>query len=333
MRPLALTLALTALAPAWAQRNLEVGMASGTVLYFGDLGNYQGAVQWNSARPGVSLTVRDFINNPKRYVTRSLTAEARLSWFRAGYDERAPIRGMAPRDMRNLNRGLGFRNDLVGVSGHLVLNAYREPYQPLFQQRFFMYFQVGFGVYHGRPKADLFRGNVDLANRYYFWPDGTTRNAPVGTPDAQVIDRDGKYETDLYAWLTEGMTHGEQGRRRAARSPIHLAIPAGAGVRYMLTKEIGLGIEYQYVMFTNDRIDDVSDRYATFSEIDAAHPNDPVQQELTRYISDPTSQGTDGTQGPRTSPRGNPGLLDTIGFLSVEVSYKFKRAPSKRLTH
>src|SRR5690606_11585171 len=47
MRPLALALALTALAPAWAQRNLEVGMASGTVLYFGDLGNYQGAVQWN----------------------------------------------------------------------------------------------------------------------------------------------------------------------------------------------------------------------------------------------------------------------------------------------
>lgn len=330
MRFLILALAVLCAHAGMAQRNLEVGLATGTVLYYGDLGNYNGAVQWNSARPGMTVTFRDFINNPKRYVTRSLTTEARISWFRVGYDERAPITGMAAKDMRNLGRGIGFRNDMVGVSGHLVLNAYREPLIPIFQQKFFMYFQLGFGVYYGRPKADLFLGDADMANRYYFWNDGTTRNAPPGTPGAQIVERDGKYETDLYSWRTEGSMHPENGRAQRERSPIHLAIPAGAGVRYMFTKELSVGIEYQYVMFMNDRIDDVSERYATYAEIDAAFPNDPVRQEMARYISDPTGRGTNGTQSELTSPRGNPGLLDTIGFLSVEVSYKFKRRPGRR---
>ncbi|MDX9751886.1 MAG: hypothetical protein RBT71_12455, partial [Flavobacteriales bacterium] len=327
MRHLLLATVLLAAHGTMAQRNLEVGLATGTVLYYGDLGNHHGAVQWNSARPGISVTVRDFINNPKRYVTRSLTAEARFSWLRAGYDERAPIAGMAPADMRNLGRGLGFRNDLLGLSGHLVLNAYREPYRPLFQQRFFMYFHIGVGVYHGRPKADLFRGDAHPGSRYHFWPDGTTRDAPAGTPGARPIERDGTYETDLYAWHTEGAGDPENGHARRGPSPFHLAIPAGTGVRYMLTRAISLGLEYQYVMFMNDRIDDVSDRYATHAEIEAAFPNDPVRQAMARYISDPTGQGTDGTRGAGTSRRGNPGLLDTLGFLSVEVSYKFKRRP------
>ncbi len=312
------------------QRNLEVGVAHGMTHYYGDLGNIDGPVQWNSARPGVTLTFRDFLNNRKRYVTRSLSTEARLSWFRVGYDERAMIPGMPIADMKNLGRGLSFRNDLVGASGHLVLNAYREPYQPLFQQRFFMYFHIGLGVYHGRPKADLFRGDIDPANRYWFWDDGTTRDAPPGTPGANEIEKDGKYETDLYSWLTQAPDGSGENVRTRRDSPWHLAIPMGAGVRYMITKEISLGLEYQYLMFSNDRIDDVSERYATWAEIDAAYPNDPVSQELARYISDPTGRGTNGEEGIYTSRRGNPGLLDTISFLSLEVSYKFKRKPTRR---
>jgi hypothetical protein len=105
----------------------------------------------------------------------------------------------------------------------------------------------------------------------------------------------------------------------------------GMGVRYMVTKQVSVGMEFSYIMFTNDVIDDVSDRYATYDEIDEAYVGDPVQQQLARYISDPTGRGTDGT--PRvlyTSPRGNPGLLDSMSYLSLEVSYKFKRRPGRR---
>ncbi|MEO8588795.1 MAG: hypothetical protein ABI432_05450 [Flavobacteriales bacterium] len=305
-------------------------MSTGVTHYYGDLGNIDGPMQWNSTRPGVSITFRDFLNNPKRYVTRSLTTEARLSWFRVGYDETAPINGVEYTELRNYRRGLSFRNDMFGVSGHLVLNAYREPYQPLFQQRFFMYFHIGLGVYYGKPKADLFRGDATMANRYYFWDDGTVRDAPRNVTTANVIERDGTYETDLYEWQTEGgLGAGETGGRYRF-TPWHVAIPMGAGVRYMITRQMSLGMEFSYYMFTTDLIDDVSDRYATYDEIDAAYPNDPERQEMARYISDPTGRGTDGTTSIFTSRRGNPGLLDSFSFLSLEVSYKFKRTPSKR---
>ncbi len=313
-----------------AQRNLEVGIASGVTNYQGDLGNYGGAVQWNGFRTGLQVTFRDFLNNPKRYVTRSLTTEARIGCYRIGYEETDMIRGLDVSDLRNYKRGLGFRTDLYGVSGHLVLNAYREPYQPLFQQRFFMTFQIGLGVYYGRPKADLFLGDMNIANRYHFWEDGTVRNAPRGTPDAQIIERDGEYETDLYDWVTEGAGNASDVNAVSRPSPWHVAMPMGFGLRYMLTKKLSVGMEFSYMMFFDDMLDNVSQRYATYAEIDAVYANDPTRQELARYISDPTGWGTDGTVTRLTSRRGNPGLLDNFSFISVEVSYKFKRKPGRR---
>jgi hypothetical protein len=334
MRCSAIVLVLLLATPSIAQRNLEVGIASGVTHFYGDLGNLDSPVQWNSTRPGVSVTFRDFLNNPKRYVTRSLTTEARLSWFRTGYDERNMIAGMDVSELRNYKRGLSFRNDLFGISGHVVLNAYRQPYQPLFQQRFFMYFHTGVGVYYGRPKADLFLGDISLENRYYPWNDGTTRDQPRGTPEhlANVIERDGVYETDLYEWLTEGSQSDVEASRRYRTSPVHVAIPLGVGVRYMITKQVSLGIEFTYHMFTNDMVDGVSDRYASQAEIEAAYPDDIDKQYLARYISDPSGGwGTDGIPGSvRTSPRGNPGLLDTMSFFNLELSYKFKRKPARR---
>ncbi len=321
-RLFALTFSVLGLINLIAQRNLEIGLMNGVTHYYGDLGNIDGPVQWNGTRPAMTITFRDFLNNPKRYVTRSLTTEVRLSWFRIGYDERSLINGKGVGDLKNYGRGLSFRNDLLGASGHLVLNAYREPYQPLFQQRFFMTFQIGLGVYHGRPKADLFMGDIGLENRYYMWSDGTTRDGPRGDPTATIIERDGKFETDLYSWRTE--------RGKGRISPLHVAIPMGFGVRYMLTKQLSIGMEYCYMMFTTDMLDDVSDSYATYVEIDAAYAGDPVKQELARYISDPTGWGTDGTESIITSRRGNPGLLDSFSFVNFEVSYKFKRRPSRR---
>ena len=318
--------------PLAAQRNLEVGVAVGATNYQGDLGNYAGAVQWNAFRPGVQVSFRDFLNNPKRYVTRSLTTEVRAGWYRVGYEETDMIKGMDVSELRNYKRGLGFRTDLYGASGHLVLNAYREPYQPLFQQRFFMFFQVGLGVYYGRPKADLFTGDIDIANRYHFWEDGTVRYGPRDDPNAQVIQRDGQYETDLYSWVTEGSGTVSDVNNLSRPSPWHVAMPMGFGLRYMLTKKLSIGMEFSYMMFFDDMLDNVSERYATYAEIDTYYANDPTRQELARYISDPTGWGTDGTVSRITSRRGNPGLLDNFSYLSFEVSYKFRRRPGRRST-
>lgn len=313
-----------------AQRHLDIGLQLGVDHFSGDLGNWKGPVQWNGIRPAMSITFRDYLNNPKRYITRALTTETRLSWHRLGYNELAPTGGKAGVEMRNYRRGLNFRNDLFGISQHLVLNMYREPFQPLYQQRFFAFSFVGIGLFHGRPKADLFNGPAHLDNRYHAWADGTIRDKPRGEPDAQVIGQDGTYETDLYSWITEGTGGGREGAALSKPpSPWHVGVPVGFGVRYIITREMSVGMEFSYYMFFTDMLDAVSDRYATYAEIGQAYP-DSATQYMARYISDPTGWGTNGKESLYTSRRGNPGLPDSFSYLSVEVCWKFKRSPMRR---
>ncbi len=329
LRTLLLTLAALPL-PLLAQRNLEIGLATGVTQYYGDLGNWDSPIQWNSIRPGVCLTVRDFLNNPRGYVTRSLTVEGRFSWHRLGYNEVEPTGGMSGTELKNFKRGLNFRTDLYGLSAHVVLNAYREPFKPLFQQRFFLYFYTGIGVFYGRPKGDLFRGDQSLDNRYYFWDDGTIRDAPREAGYGNVIEQDGKYETDLYSWVVEGVPNRE-GTVVDRPSPWHVGIPFGMGIRYMVTKKLSVGAEFAYYTFATDYLDNVSQRYVTYNELGVVYSGDSASQYLARYISDPTGWGTDGTIGTVTSRRGNPGMPDYFSYFCFEVSYKFRRKPNRRL--
>lgn len=313
-----------------AQRNLEVGLQLGVDHFSGDLGNWDGPVQWNGIRPAMSITFRDYLNNPKRYITRALTTETRISWHRLGYNELASTGGKSGIEMRNYRRGLNFRNDLFGISQHLVLNMYREPFQPLYQQRFFAFSFVGVGLFYGRPKADLFHGSMDMTNRYYAWADGTIRDKPRGDETANVIGQDGTYETDLYSWVTEGDGGGREATvLNKPPSPWHVGVPIGFGMRYMVTRELSVGMELSYYMFFTDMLDAVSNRYATYSEIGKAYP-DSASQFMARYISDPTGWGTNGEESIFTSRRGNPGLPDSFSYLSVEVCWKFKRSRMRR---
>lgn len=306
-----------------AQKNLDIGVQAGGAHMAGDLGNWTGPVQWNGIRPAVSITFRDYLNNPRRYITRSITTESRISWHRLGYNELAPTRNKQGMELPNYGRGLNFRNDLFGISQHLVLNMYRHPGQPLFQQHIHAFAFVGIGLFRGRPKADLFHGRADLANRYYPWADGTIRDKPRGQADAQVIGQDGNYETDLYDWITEGSMVDK------VPSAWHVGIPMGFGVRYLATRQLSVGLECSYYMFFTDLLDAVSDRYATYAELAQAYP-DTTAQMMARYISDPTGWGTNGQESVFSSRRGNPGLPDAFNFLSLEVCYKFKRNTQRR---
>lgn len=329
-----LLFALLLAGTAHAQKNIEIGMSTGYTHYYGDLGNWSGPVQWNSARPGMALTVRGFLNNNKQYVTRALDWEFRMTWHRIGYDETEATGGKSGWALHNFGRGLNFRNDLFGLSSHLVLNAYREPFQPLFTQRFFAYFFVGVGVFYGRPKADLFRGGIAPENIYHIWSDGTIHDMAENDPNAagsQATGRDGVYETDLYEWHTEGGWGKSEYAAHDKPTPWHIGFPWGFGIRYMVTRQLSLGAEFAYYSFITDRLDDVSDRYATFDEIDAAFPGDTVNQFLAKYISDPTGKGTIGYVDERTSARGNPLLPDYYSYLSIEISFKLSRMGGRRL--
>lgn len=312
-----------------AQHSMNLGISGGVTNYFGDLGNDE-FFQGSSISPGAAITLRNII--PARRITgmyySPVNLEARLSWNRIQYDEAVSIGDRVGSELRNYNRGLNFRNDLVGFSSHVSYTYYPNRRLPLHRQAMAMFVYTGVGIFYGRPKADLFRGTVDINNRYHHWDDGTLRDAPQSTGSGNIVERDGEYETDLIDWRTEGQGAIDEAKvPKGMYSPWNIGIPMGFGFRYGLNKNITLSLEFAYYRFLTDYLDDVSDAYATYKEIEQLYPNDPVRQELAKYISDPTGLGTNGFVGPATSRRGNPSIKDSFSFISFDLAYRLNWAP------
>jgi hypothetical protein len=313
-----------------AQHSMNLGVSGGVTNYFGDLGNGE-FMQGSSMNPGAALTLRNII--PARRITgrhySPVNIEARLSWNRIQYDEAVAIGDRVGSDLRNYNRGLNFRNDLVGFSSHLSYTYYPNRRLPLHRQPMAMFFYTGVGVFYGRPKADLFQGSIDINNRYHHWDDGTLRDAPQSGGSGNIVKRDGEYETDLIDWRTEGQGAIDEAKAsKGMYSPWNIGIPMGFGFRYGLNKNVTLSLEFAYYRFLTDYLDDVSDAYATYKEIEQLYPNDPIKQELVKYISDPTGLGTNGFVGPATSRRGNPAIKDSFSFISFDLAYRLNWSPS-----
>ncbi|MFM2134942.1 MAG: hypothetical protein RL021_342 [Bacteroidota bacterium] len=306
---------------SYAQRRAEIGLSGGVTNYIGDLAN-EAVFPYSSANSGAALTLRGFAGNPRiRYKT--LDPYIRFSWHRLQYDETEPLRDKQGVDLRNYRRGLGFRNDLYGMETGIAYNVFLNKRQPLWKPSFSFFFTAGIGIFYGTPKADLFRGNISLDNRYYFWQDGTIRDRSENPQQlGTVLEKDGVYETDLRSWRTEGQGYSKETRGKQPYSLLNIGIPAGGGVRYVLNKQWTISAEFSYYYFFTDYLDDVSDEYATYEELRAAFPNNG-EFETAKYISDPTGWGTNGFIGPYTSIRGNSGLKDAFTCVSLEVAYKF----------
>ena len=101
-----------------------------------------------------------------------------------------------------------------------------------------MFFFAGIGVYHARPKADLFNGGIDIKNRYYFWKDGNIHDTPENMGGGNIIQKDGKFETDLMDWQTEGEGYSGENFINKKYSPWHIGFPMGFGFRYGINKKI-----------------------------------------------------------------------------------------------
>jgi len=308
-----------------AQRYADVGLSTGVVNYIGDLANEE-YIPYSSANTGIQLTFRNFLNNQSRsrMLYKPLSLEIRLSWQRLQYDETSSLHGKSGMELRNYLRGLGFRNDLFGFAANVTYTFYKNHNLSLHKQKWCYFLFAGVGSYLGQPKADLFRGDIDIANRYYFWNDGSVRDAPESSGKGNIIKRDGVYETNLRDWGTEGLGYNKELHREQPYEICNVGFPMGFGVRYGLNKYLTLSAEFEYVYIMNDYVDDASERYATYDELSASFPNDPKSLELAKYISDPTGRGTNGEIGQYTSPRGNKKLNDAFTFVSVELAYKIQ---------
>ncbi len=313
--------------PALSQRSFEMGFSGGITNYFGDLGN-ETWIQTGSTQPGAAITFRNFLGSSgfSGNLYRPLSVEVRFSWNRLQYDETKPIGGRSGFELKNYGRGISFRNDLFGTAVHVTYTLFSNPRIPLYKQNAALFLFTGVGVYYGKPKADLFRGETDINNRYYFWPDGTIRDAAYegSNSGGNIIEKDGEYETELADWYTEGTNYKGESKNKSAYKFVNMGIPMGIGIRYGLTKKITFSTEIGYYMFFTDFLDDVSDAYPTYAQVNENFPGDPVKQEIALYVSDPTGYGNGGYPGPATSQRGNPSEKDAYSYINFEIAYKFE---------
>ena len=94
-----------------AQRFADVALSGGVKNYIGELGNEKN-FPLSSANFGSSITLRNFLNNPRRSGTyqRAFDMQVRFSWHRLQYDETNSIGGKQGDELRNYLRGIGLRN-------------------------------------------------------------------------------------------------------------------------------------------------------------------------------------------------------------------------------
>ncbi len=301
----------------------SVGFGTGATLYFGDLGNEK-YVPLSEINHGFSLSLKQDLNHRGSTGKFPFAIEAQAEWLRIGYDETRALlfNGTSGTDLRNFRRGLNFKNDLIGVNAEFVWTISPWSNRPISDYGLAMYFFVGTGLYYSDPRADLFRGSIDPANRYYYWDDGTLRDEPRNTEISDVVQRDGQYETHLRQWFTEGESATKQPGRRKQYSWLQMGFPHGGGFKFGLSNTLTLQYEFAFYDFPfTDYIDDVSSRYATIAEIESNFPNDPEKQVLAKYITDPSGWGSDGVNGSSSSRRGNWRKFDWVYFMNLQLFF------------
>ncbi len=114
--------------------------------------------------------------------------------------------------------------------------------------------------------------------------------------------------TELQPLGTEGQQAGYEGRK--PYSLISLNIPFGLGVKYGVSRKIGITAFWELHKTFSDYLDDASKTY--YLDGPAIDRNDPQQ-----YLSDPTLSHKPGMQ------RGNSRNQDWYSFFGVTITYKF----------
>ena len=121
--------------------------------------------------------------------------------------------------------------------------------------------------------------------------------------------------TDLQPLGTEGQQIGYEGRK--PYSQVSFSIPFGLGVKFSVSRRIGLAAFWELHKTFTDYVDDVSKTYYLNGE--AIDRNDTQQ-----YLSDPSLNHEPGMQ------RGNSQNQDWYSFSGITITYKFALDANKK---
>ncbi len=156
------------------------------------------------------------------------------------------------------------------------------------------YIGVGLGYLNFKAKGDLYQDN---GSRYYYWSDNTIRDIDENDPlaaSANIIEQDGKYETELRDLQTEGVDYSNNS----------LTVPVVLGFKFRVGNRFNVNLETLLHYTFSDYIDDVSGNY--IYDYDS-----PAQA----YAGNPS--------GIIRNERGNNNLKDIYGVFNIGIGYNF----------
>ena len=139
--------------------------------------------------------------------------------------------------------------------------------------------------------------------------------------------------TELYNVLTDVNDYDDDGNNNIADgdakySRYAVSIPFGVGVKYSVSRRIGMALEWRWDLALTDWLDDCHAYYPTYSATENEQ-HDYVMPSNVQY-ADPT--GYAGVDDPATGltmnekkyiQRGNKADCDWYGYLNISITYKF----------
>lgn len=186
--------------------------------------------------------------SPFRQLGYQLTIVQRAAKFlNVGFElYSGTIYGEEQRGTTNLN----YRTSIVSPRVNLEYNFY-----PLLKpngkgrQLIRPYIGFGIGMVMFRSKGDLLD---ESGNTYNYWQNGSIyaeAEGSINESEATPLERDFEYETDLRDANLDGLRKYPQ---------TAFSLPFNAGIRFQLSKNIGINAAFSYVMNFTDMLDNVS---------------------------------------------------------------------------
>lgn len=276
--------------------NWRVGAYGGIITYYGDL-------SYRLVDPNPKLNNLLFDNLD--YASYGFSLERRLSntfsigllWTEGQFianDRSVNWDGSLQPQNPDFERALNARTELWDASAYLT---YHFDNGNLLKRRAFLapYLKAGIGLTHFNVFGDLFRG-PGQEQRYFYWDDGSIRDQPPGTPNAQQIEQDGIYETNLTSLQTEGRNYQTE----------VLSLSGGLGLKLRFGR-FNINLESMLRWVNTDYLDDVSG--GTFPE--------EFNSELQAYASNPANVSR--------KQRGENDRNDLYAFTSLSLHFNFGR--------
>lgn len=247
----------------------RLGLTAGGSQFMGDInsdGRYAPPFSQNPELQDLSFSA--FV---EKSLFEGVSLQLRYSQGALEANDRAiDFQGNLQRDAPYFERALNMRNEWYSADLSFRLQTGSQTWlRP--------YVTLGFGGQYFQTYADLFTEN---GQRYYYWNDGNIYDAPQGNPNANRIEQDGIFETELQPLSTEQVDY----------EPWSWQLPLAAGLDVKITNRIFLQLEYRWVLSGSDYLDDVATDY----------PADPFTNATAAYASNPSDyQGRRGTEAPR----------------------------------